>query len=108
MIVFVFLNNKKKVIKINNKKQIYSKNNTKNSVTTEPFVLFDYKNDKIVAIENNILIKPSELDSPYVNRDIENVNSNEEREELELNLNKLYNSSTQANVEELYDYLTSI
>jgi hypothetical protein len=84
------------------------KNNTIQRKETEPFVSFDYSNDKIIAIENNILIKPSELGFPYKNRLIQNPNSNEERSELELNLNNLYNSSTEANIDEIYDYLTSI
>jgi hypothetical protein len=76
--------------------------------TIEPLIQFNYKEDKIKTIENNILLKTSELDFPYTARIEENVNPLEQTEELELNLNKLYNSSSEANIDELYDYLTSI
>jgi hypothetical protein len=74
----------------------------------EPLIQFDYKNDTIKTIENNVLVKPSELDFPYTPRSEENVYPLQQKEELELNLNKLYNSSSEANIDELYDYLTSI
>jgi hypothetical protein len=74
----------------------------------EPLIQFDYKNDTIKTIENNVLLRPSELDFPYEPRKQENVYPLEQKEELELNLNKLYNSATEANIDELYDYLTSI